>query len=107
LINALERAQIMGDGKCIRLGDLPHEISHAPPSAAVPRGPAAAGDRLAEIQRSHIVEILQREQGNKARAAKALGVNRRSLYRLLDKYNIQPAPDGASEAGAESVSADG
>ena len=57
-------------------------------------GGGVDGDRLADIQRSHILEVLQRERGNKARAARHLGVNRRSLYRLMEKYNIQMAEPG-------------
>lgn len=44
--------------------------------------------KLAEVERAHIVEVLAREKGNKARAARALGVNRRSLYRLIEKFHI-------------------
>ena len=87
LANALERAKIMADERTIRARDLPKEITTAP----LPSRNAAAsnGDDLAEIQRRHIVEVLERESGNKARTARALGINRRSLYRLLDKYQIQ------------------
>ena len=49
-------------------------------------------DALATIERAHIIEVLHREQGNKSRAARALGINRRSLYRLIEKFGI-----GASE----------
>ena len=45
---------------------------------------------LASIERAHVVEILNREHGNKTQAAKALGITRRSLYRLIDKYDIHP-----------------
>jgi DNA-binding NtrC family response regulator len=107
LANALERAQIMADNKRIRLQDLPRDIT----SQTQVRPHAAAAvvdtDQLADVQRAHILEVLKRERGNKARTARALGVNRRSLYRLLDKYGIQ-LPDGAagmtppSEIGAAS-----
>jgi len=103
LFNALERAQIMSESKCIRLHDLPHEVAankHARPhqhTAAVTH----EGDHLTEIQRAHILEILRRERGNKARAARALGINRRSLYRLLEKYRIE---DVGSPIAASSTS---
>lgn len=45
-------------------------------------------DTLAKVQRAHILEVLKRERGNKARTARALGVNRRSLYRLIEKFQI-------------------
>jgi DNA-binding NtrC family response regulator len=99
LINALERAQIMADGKCIRVEDLPRDVvatAQVKPKLAVP---ALEGDHLADVQRAHILEVLRRERGNKARTARALGVNRRSLYRLLEKYAIHlPDEDGAGTA---------
>jgi DNA-binding NtrC family response regulator len=110
LINALDRAKIMADDHTIRSDDLPLEVIHAPPPGE-PHGemgsqdsaPAAesAGDELAAIEKAHVVEILRRESGNKARAARALGVNRRSLYRLLDKYGIRQGANGPTEEPAQ------
>jgi DNA-binding NtrC family response regulator len=101
LINALERAQIMADGKRIRLQDLPRDIVST--SDVRPRHVAAVadGDQLADVQRAHIVEVLRRERGNKARTARALGVNRRSLYRLMEKYHIEmPGEERTAEVSA-------
>jgi DNA-binding NtrC family response regulator len=86
LINAIERAKILADEKTIQLYDLPAEITRTKtPSHSAQ---AVNGDRLEDLERAHVVEILARERGNKARAARALGVNRRSLYRILEKYHI-------------------
>jgi DNA-binding NtrC family response regulator len=41
---------------------------------------------LDTISRAHVLSVLEQHNGNKARTARALGINRRSLYRLLDKY---------------------
>ena len=86
LINALERAKIMSDDRVLRLRDLPREV-------ATLNGPAPtlqiAGDDLSAIERAKIIEVLRREQGNKTRAAKKLGIDRRKLYRLVEKYDIQ------------------
>ena len=86
LINAIERAKILADDKMIQLYDLPAEITRAKVAGHV--NPAINGDRLEDLERAHVVEILSRKRGNKARAARALGVNRRSLYRILEKYHI-------------------
>jgi DNA-binding NtrC family response regulator len=48
-------------------------------------------DDLAAIQRSKVVEVLRREKGNKSKAARVLGIDRRKLYRLLEKYSISDA----------------
>jgi DNA-binding NtrC family response regulator len=94
LLNALERAQIMADDHCIMLEDLPREVASALLARPKLEASAAEGDHLADIQRAHIIEVLTRERGNKARTARALGVNRRSLYRLLEKYNIRLPENG-------------
>ncbi|MCE9607009.1 MAG: sigma-54 dependent transcriptional regulator [Planctomycetia bacterium] len=108
LINAIDRAKILADGRTVHLKDLPREVVLGPQPAA-PSATAASGSAsdpsdasLASIERAHVVEILRRERGNKARAARALGVNRRSLYRLLERYGLSadgseaPVTDRAS-----------
>ena len=89
LINAIDRGKILADDHLIRLDDLPHEVADA--LAMIHDRPPPLDDGLASIERAHVVEILRRERGNKSCAARALGVNRRSLYRLLEKYNIDPS----------------
>jgi len=87
LINAIDRAKIMAEPPTIYGKDLPPEIVRAQPATDHDHVPGES-DHLVTIERTHIVEVLSRERGNKARAARALGINRRSLYRLLDKYGI-------------------
>jgi DNA-binding NtrC family response regulator len=99
LMNALDRAKIMADGQTIRLKDLPKEVSQATVAGqGTGNGPgyagavgSIAGDDLASIQRQKIVEVLRRVSCNKSRAAKTLGIDRRKLYRLLEKFSISDA----------------
>ncbi|HND56118.1 MAG TPA: sigma 54-interacting transcriptional regulator, partial [Pirellulaceae bacterium] len=87
LINALERAKIMADDNFIRVRDLPREVQTTP--ATPPTVTSVQTDDLSLIERSKVVEVLRRMSGNKTRAAKALGIDRRKLYRLVEKYEIQ------------------
>ncbi|MEM6329552.1 MAG: sigma 54-interacting transcriptional regulator [Planctomycetota bacterium] len=85
LQNALERAKVLAEDEVLRVANLPPEIvraSHASPPAE------AAADDLDSVSRRHIAETLVRCNGNKSRAARALGVSRRAMYRLLEKYGI-------------------
>lgn len=89
LINALERAKILADDKTIRVGDLPRELTAA---SGMPTTQARFDiDNLAALERVKIVEVLQRERGNKTRTARILGIDRRKLYRLIEKYNLDPS----------------
>lgn len=93
LINVLERAKILADDDVIRLKDLPKEIVLAGSgqtltSFAEVASVAQASDDLNSFQRQKVLEVLQRETFNKARAARALGISRRKLYRLLEKYGL-------------------
>lgn len=97
LVNAIDRAKIMADDNLICLDDLSSELTggagHTEPRIT------AENDTLSAVERAHVIEVLTREHGNKARTARALGLNRRSLYRLIEKYDIQVAsPSGTSRA---------
>jgi len=43
---------------------------------------------LETLTHQHVLDTYRRHSGNKARTARALGIGRRTLYRLLEKYNI-------------------
>ncbi|MCA9131929.1 MAG: hypothetical protein KDA45_02190 [Planctomycetales bacterium] len=58
--------------------------SHSPHYLPVVGGEAD----LESLSRAHVLAVLERHRGNKAQAARALGINRRSLYRLLEKYVV-------------------
>ena len=74
---ALQRRHV-GD---LRIEDLPAEVR---PAAA--RNAATALQRL---EAEAIVEALAAADGNKRRAAQALGVSRSTLYRKLRAYGIE------------------
>ena len=88
LFNAIERAKIMSENGCIRAGDLPPEVREGRPSGS---DVGALTDDLAVIEREKVIEVLRRESGNKTRAARSLGIERRKIYRLIEKYNINDA----------------
>jgi DNA-binding NtrC family response regulator len=48
---------------------------------------------LDEIERRHILRVLEAVQGNKSRAAQVLGLDRKTLYRRRERYGA--APHGA------------
>jgi DNA-binding NtrC family response regulator len=91
----LERAQILAENETITLDDLPDNLIQTSGSksttapAATER--AAGPDDLERLERRHVEDVLRRHGGNKVQAAKALGVSRRSLYRLIDKYQLGEA----------------
>jgi DNA-binding NtrC family response regulator len=43
------------------------------------------------IEQQHVTRVLEAVRGNKALAARVLGMDRRTLYRKLDRWRDQPA----------------
>ncbi|MFO0969944.1 MAG: sigma-54 dependent transcriptional regulator [Gemmataceae bacterium] len=94
LANVLERAQILAENNLITLDDLPETMRTAAPPVHDTSDPDTLN--LAEIERRTVQTALQRTDGNKVRAARLLGVGRRALYRMIEKYHLEaPGPDAA------------
>jgi DNA-binding NtrC family response regulator len=88
LANVIERAQILAADQRISIDDLPENIDATP----APDSAAADPNFLREVERQHLIQVLQQEKGNKVHTAKALGISRRALYRLLEKYRLTDEP---------------
>ena len=93
LRNIIERACLVADG--VYLTD--REVMPRDPTpardAAPRRGTERPGDHtLADLERDHIVQVLDACDGNKARAARSLGLDRRSLYRRIERYGLDQTP---------------
>ncbi len=87
LQNAIERAKILADDDWITKENLPAEIIHA--SQEVASLDANLKPDLETINRIHVQNVYEKNQRNKSRTARVLGIGRRSLYRLLEKYGIE------------------
>jgi two-component system, NtrC family, response regulator HydG len=100
LRNVLERASILTDGEFITDAELVGIMTQqaAPPAAPPLAFGSAAAARLpgrmdvpaplVEIEREHIIRTLDQVRGNKAVAARLLGVSRRALYRQLERHGL-------------------
>jgi DNA-binding NtrC family response regulator len=86
LANVLERAQILAEDRLITVDDLPESFAIGSPAAEPSTGDPC---HLREVERRHVKEMLRQVQGNKVHAAKALGISRRALYRLIEKHHLR------------------
>ncbi len=77
--------RVMSAVKIIKAGDLEIQIREAP-KAESPAGIVGIVP-LGEMQRRYVRHVLEQCSGNKSRAARSLGISRRSLYRMLE---VQP-----------------
>lgn len=86
LYNAIERAKILAPDDQIIAENLPQEVTAG--TQQLRKTTAGSNVDLETLNRIHVEETFQRYKGNKTRTARALGIGRRSLYRLLEKYGI-------------------
>ncbi len=105
LESALERSLLLAEGDEILPQDLPAAVRSG---LAIPRGPLAldipdSGLDLEALEKSLVLKALEKTEGNVSRAARLLGLSRRTLQYRLEK--IQDAPNGASivRKGAETA----
>lgn len=92
LENAIEAAVALTDGPSISLHDLPADLAGLPhPAPPFAPAPAPAALRpLADVEHEHILAVIAAVDGNKLEAARILGIDRRTLYRKLERYGGDP-----------------
>ncbi|NLJ60926.1 MAG: sigma 54-interacting transcriptional regulator, partial [Firmicutes bacterium] len=95
LENVIEQANHLLEGSTLELRHLPSRISGPSEQKAVGSlfpvnmySPDGHIRRLEEVERNAILNALALSEGNVSSAAKRLGVGRTTLYRKLDKYDI-------------------
>jgi DNA-binding NtrC family response regulator len=85
LENVVERALVLGRGSRIEMVDLPEALL----KPADDRESLPPLQSVALVEREHILKTLRAVAGNKAAAARLLGLDRKTLYRKLKQYHIQ------------------
>jgi len=84
LENVIERAFALGVKDMFQVNDLPNEIAQQSSKWM----PADVNCNLKAIEEKTIRRALRKAGGNKAEAAKLLGINTTTVYRKMAKYNI-------------------
>ncbi len=98
LRNAIRRAAVLCDGDRISVQDLPPTIIRSANAMPPPAPEPTAEIDLTEVNldgviAGHIQRVLAAVDGNKSKAAEALGIPRTSLYHKIHKYQIGDPQD--------------
>jgi len=77
----------------VEVEDLPGSIIAAPPFEQrlfedLPN--------LDELERRYLLHVLKAVGGNRSRAAEALGIDRRTLYRMAERFGIELTSESES-----------
>ena len=101
---------MLADGEIVTEADLAGRDGSQMPVPTPGRGRRccqrgrACRRRCSEIEREHIVRTLEQVRGNKAVAARLLGISRRAFYRQLERHGLHqrvPAAAPRDSGGAE------
>ena len=105
LESVIERTLLLSEGDVIRFEDLPAAVRMGSrPRSGIPIEIPEEGLDLEELERTLILRALDKSGGNVTRAARLLGLTRRTLQYRLEKLHGAPegaatAPNGAAETG--------
>ncbi|HVQ29238.1 MAG TPA: sigma 54-interacting transcriptional regulator, partial [Vicinamibacteria bacterium] len=93
LENTLERVAVTAPGGVIDASDLPTAFKDQPPPLEEPL--FSGLPTLEEMERRYLRHVLSAVAGNRSRAAEVLGIDRRTLYRMAERFGLdkEKAPD--------------
>lgn len=83
LANVIEGLLILTQGEVVGPDDLPPNIRH-------PGGHARGVSSLAEMERLHVMRVLEETGGKKMQAARLLGIDLKTLNQKIKRYSIPP-----------------
>jgi two-component system response regulator HydG len=97
LRNTIEKMVVLSRTERLSAREVPANIREAVkgPVGLASRAPVLMAGSLADTERRKIMAVLDKNGGNRTRAAGELGISRRTLHRKLREYGAQPA-DGAA-----------
>ena len=95
LENCIDRAVALARFEQITVEDLPEAVrAYRADRFAMPESSANEIVPLEELEKRYIARVLKLLGGNKARAAALLGLDRRTLYRKLERYEGEGRASG-------------
>jgi len=95
LENVIERAVTLSQGGVVTIDDLPQRLrlqqsNDTPPLSADDLAGLFTGlPNLDEIERRYILHVLDATGNNRKRTAEVLGINRKTLYRMAARFQIE------------------
>lgn len=99
LRNVMEQAVILAGGGAICPIHLPKELLMSGAASSHAGDGEAPPGALADVERRHILRMIEFCGGNKSRAARLLGISRLTLRSKLNQYGIDFADAGGEELG--------
>jgi DNA-binding NtrC family response regulator len=103
LESAIEYAALQSRGAEITPADLPPKLQSAEVREAAQRLPMTALfddlPTLDELERRYLLHVLEIAGGSRTNAAKIMGIDRRTLYRMAERFKINLADSENENAG--------
>ena len=90
LEHAMERAFIFCQNKAISLDHIPPEIKSFSAGIRLPQ-------KISGVESERILRMLKKTDWNRAKAARLLGISRKTLYKKINKYNLEPSKQNSIE----------
>jgi DNA-binding NtrC family response regulator len=100
LANVVERLVLLAEDGTVSEEDLPPELGDSSEPADCPFRLPADGLDWSGLEAGLLRQALRRCEGNRAAAARLLGLSYKSFLYRLDKYRIQ-TPHGGGDSGAQ------